>query len=146
MDSRELLDRLESILDEARTGVLVTVDAQSRPHARWMTPALLPGRPGCLYAVSVPGSDKLDHLAANPAVTWLIQTRALDQIVELSGTAHVVDNPSLRNDILETVGKRLFLFWKTHENARSFVVIETHLEEASWYLPMQKRTEMVRFS
>jgi len=36
MDKRELMNRVEEILEDAKAGVLATVDEEGRPLLRWM--------------------------------------------------------------------------------------------------------------
>jgi len=50
---------------------------------------------------------------------------------------YAVDNPSLRNEVLETMGRRLTAFWQQSADTASFVVLETVLAEAAYYLPMK---------
>jgi hypothetical protein len=56
-----------------------------------------------------------------------------------------VENPSLRSEVLEVLGPRLQTFWKLAHDARDLVVLETIAEEATRYLPMQGRKDIVRF-
>ena len=63
----------------------------------------------------------------------------------MRGTVSVVDNPSLRAEVLEAVGPRLRTFWSLAKDARDLVVLETAIEEATRYLPMEGRKSMVRF-
>ena len=54
MTKQEIINTVEMILNEAHTAVLATTDQQGKPHIRWMTPALLRGRTGAVYAVTSP--------------------------------------------------------------------------------------------
>jgi hypothetical protein len=57
----------------------------------------------------------------------------------------VVENPSLRSEVLEVLGPRLQTFWKLAHDARDLVVLETVAEEAIRYLPMLGRKDVVHF-
>jgi len=57
----------------------------------------------------------------------------------------IVDNPSLRSEVLEAVGPRLRAFWKLAKDGRDLAVLETAIVEAARYLPMEGRTSVVRF-
>ena len=137
MDKQELMRLLAELIEESKVGLLATVDADGRPHIRWMVPALLRDRAGSLYTVSAPDAPKIAHLEDHPDVEWIIQTRAIHRVINLRGRMYAVDNPSLRNEVLETMGRRLTAFWKQSADTSSFVVLETVLTEAAYYQPMK---------
>ena len=137
MDRFELLSILEELISDAKVGVLSTVDAQGRPHARWMTPALLPARPGSIYTVSTPDAPKISQLAARPEVEWMFQTRAVHRVVNVRGRCYVVEAPQLRAEVLEAIGRKLAAFWRYNQDPASLVILETVMEEACYYLPMK---------
>ena len=146
MNQQEFLAKLSAILDEARTGVLTTVDSEGRPHGRWMTPALLKGRGGALYCVTSPRSDKAADLAANPAAEWLIQTPTLNEIAIVRGPVNVIDNPALRTELLDMIGRRLTVFWKVNPAAMDLVVLETVMREGEYFRPMAGSVVRVSFA
>ena len=145
MTSHELMARVGSIIEEARTAVLATTDEEGRPHVRWMTPAVLPGRPNAVYAVTSRRFAKVAQLAAQPRVEWMFQTRALDTIVTLRGTVNVLDTPSIRSEVFESVARRLTAFWKANDDERDLLVLETVVEEGIHYRSMAGTRETVRF-
>lgn len=146
MTQQQFLEKLSAILDESRTAVLTTVDAEGRPHARWMTPGLLKGRAGALYCVTSKCSDKAADLEVNPAVEWLVQTPTLNDIAIVRGTANLIDNPALRTELLEVIGRRLTAFWKVNPEAMDLVVVETLIREGEYFRPMAGSVVRVRFS
>jgi general stress protein 26 len=145
MDSRELMNRVWAIIDAHGTGVLATVDQDGNPHVRWLTPAILPERPGALYAITAPRFSKVVEVRAHPRVEWMFQTPTLDEVISVRGTINAVENPSLRAEVLEVLGQRLRTFWKLAHDARDLVVLETVVEEATRFLPMDGRKDVVRF-
>ena len=145
MTKRDIMAEIGKMLDDAKTALLATVDGEGRPHMRWLTPAVVRGRVGALYNVTAPNSTKLEQLRANPYVQWMIQTRALDKIITANGKINIVENPSIRTEVLETVGDRLRVFWKIHESDWELVVLETIIERATYYLPMKNKKETVEF-
>jgi len=145
MTKRDIMAEIGKILDDAKTALLATVDREGRPHMRWLTPAVIRGRVGALYNVTAPNSEKLEQLRANPNVQWMIQTRALDRIITLNGKINIVENPSIRTEVLEAVGDKLTVFWKIHEQEWEVCVLETVIENATFYLPMKNRKEKVEF-
>ena len=136
MDWNTLLDVSERVLDHSHAAVLTTVDADGRPRGRWMVPCFLRGRRDALYAVTSPTFDKVGQIEANPRVTWLIQSKAVSEVVEITGTARVIDNPALKSDVLEALGSYLAAFWKVNAYETDLVVVETTIEELRYVKPM----------
>ena len=145
MTKRDMMAEIGKMLDDAKTGLLATVDHEGRPHMRWLTPAVIRGRSGALYNITAQDSVKLEQLRANPYVQWMIQTRALDKIITVNGKINIVENPSIRTEVLEAVGDRLRVFWKIHESDWELVVLETIIARATYYLPMKNQKETVEF-
>lgn len=146
MEKQEILGYIERILEEAKTAVLATVDDKGLPHMRWMTPATLRGREGALFAVAYRTSEKVKQVRSNPGVQWIFQSPALDRIVVVDGKVNIVDNPSIRSEVLEVVGARLRAFWKMYQDERDLLVLETVIEKAQYYLPMKGVKETVSFT
>ncbi len=145
MERREVLAAIENIVDEVKTAIFATVDGERKPRMRWVTPAVLRGRAGALYFITYPGSEKVGQIAGNPNAQWIFQTRALDLIITVDGRVNVLDNPSIRSEVLEVVGPRLHAFWKMNLDERDLLVIETVIENAVLYRPMKGEREMVTF-
>ena len=145
MNNQEMMNKIETVLEDAKAGVLATVDAEGKPHARWMTPVVLAQWPETVFAVTSPDFPKILQLDANNKVEWLIQTRALDQIINVRGGINVLDNPSLKAQVMEAIGKKLTVFWKVNKDKTDFVILETVIDEASWYAPMKGLREIVKF-
>ncbi len=145
MDNRELMKRVEEILDDAKAAVLATVDEEGVALVRWMTPTVLKGRAGCLYAVTTPKTRKLVNLDSQPVVEWMIQTRALTEVVNLRGIMRAVDNPALKTEVMEALGSWLTVFWKINPDKTEFVVTETMIQEGTYFRPMRAEKKTVRF-
>ena len=145
MNSREMMRKIEAVLEDAKAGILTTTDAQGHPHVRWMTPVLLAEWPETLFAVTAPDFPKIKQLAANNRVEWMLQSKSLDQIINIRGAINVLDNPSLKAQVMESVGKKLTVFWKVNKENTDFVILETVIDEASWFAPMKGLREIVAF-
>lgn len=145
MTTHEMMNKIDAVLRETKAAVLTTVDAAGNPHARWMTPAVVAEMPGVLLAVTGPDFKKILQLDNNNRVEWLIQTKALDQIINVRGGINIIDNPSMKAQIMESVGRHLNIFWRVNPDTSEFVVLETVIEEAAWYQPMKNRREIVTF-
>jgi general stress protein 26 len=145
MNKSEILSRIDRLVAASRTAVLATVDAESWPHLRWMTPARLHGRPEALYAVSSLHLAKAAQLQHNPCVEWMLQDPSLREVVVVRGRVNIIDNPALKAEVLETLGHQLATFWKVAADQAQLVVLETVIEEAVHYLPMEGFREQVSF-
>ncbi|HHT45304.1 MAG TPA: pyridoxamine 5'-phosphate oxidase family protein [Fastidiosipila sp.] len=146
MDKKSMMDKIAAVLDDSKTGVMATVDKDGKPHLRWMTPLILPQWPGALFAVTSPDFPKVMQLDGNNHVEWMIQTRALDQVINVSGGINILDNPSLKAQVIEAIGQKLAVFWKVNTASTDFVVLETIIEEAVWFKPMKGEREVVQFA
>jgi uncharacterized pyridoxamine 5'-phosphate oxidase family protein len=145
MDSREVMNRVGAILEAHGTGLLATIDDNGHPHVRWMAPTLLRESPGVLYALTAPGFSALDHVRAHAQVEWMFQTPTLDEVITIRGLINVVENPSLRSEVLEALGARLHVLWKLAPDVRDLLVLETVVDKAVRFLPMQGHKDVVRF-
>jgi pyridoxamine 5'-phosphate oxidase len=75
----------------------------------------------------------------------MFQTPSLDEVVSVQGAINVVENPSLRAEVLQVIGPRLRTFWKLAHDSRDIAVLETVVERATHFLPMEGRKEVVHF-
>lgn len=146
MNQNEMMYKVEQILESARAAVLATIDEQGNPRMRWMTPAVVRGRSGALFAVTSPDFQKIVELNKHAEVQWMIQTRALDQLVNLKGKINVLDNPSIRSEVMEHLAKQLTVFWRVNTESTDFIVLETIIEEATYFRPMKGYKETVTFT
>ena len=145
MNEVEFTALLDTIIEDAKTAVLATVDSDGRPHVRWMTPTLLAGRPGAIYAVTSPDFQKAAHLDTNPRAAWMFQTRLLSRIARVSGKVNVIDNSAMKNEVLEGIGRRLNVFWRVNKDPSKLVVLETVIETAEYSEPMKNKYERIAF-
>ncbi len=137
METDEFLTKLSRLLDEVKIGVLSSLDAEGKPHLRWMTPGLLPNLSGCLYAITSPDFAWVKALATYPSVEWMIQNKSVTEVIRIMGKAQIIDNPSLKAEILEQIGRYINIFWKVNAAESNFVVLETVLERAYYFVPMR---------
>jgi general stress protein 26 len=146
MNKDEVLRVIDRLVDSAKTAVMATVDATSWPHLRWMTPTRLHGRPDALYAVSSLHLAKAAQLRKNPCVEWMFQDQTLREVVVVRGRVNIIDNPALKVEVLEALGAQLTAFWKVAADTAQLVVLETVIEEAVHYLPMEGSRRQVSFA
>jgi general stress protein 26 len=129
--------RLDRILENSRVGILTTVDERGYPHSRWMTPTLVPGREGYIYAVTSPSFQKTLEIVKHPQVGWIFQSKSLDEIVTSGGRITIIDNPSLKSEVQEALGTNLTVFWRVNPNEKDLVVLETTVEEMTYFNPIR---------
>lgn len=145
MKQKDFLIELDDMIEDAKAGLLATVDVDGAPHMRWMTPAVLKDRVGAVYAVTSRNFAKKEQLSENGKVQWMFQSRSLNKIIYLNGSINLVDNSSMLNEVLEVVGPRLRVFWNVNPDQSSLIVLETILESGSLFLPMKGVKEEVKF-
>jgi pyridoxamine 5'-phosphate oxidase len=134
---------LSEIIDDAKTAVLATVDENNSPKVRWITPALLVGYPATLFIVSAGHFAKVAQARKNPHASIMLQTRSLDRVLTCEGILSVVENPSIRAELLEMIGNRLHAFWKTGSEERELVTLEFTISKAVFYLPLTGTKELL---
>ncbi|MBP7495513.1 MAG: pyridoxamine 5'-phosphate oxidase family protein [Spirochaetales bacterium] len=137
MTVQEMLRKLDSILENSRVGILTTVDENGYPKSRWMTPTLVPGREGFLYAVTSPAFAKTEEIQKHPQVGWLFQTKALDEVMTIQGKINVIENPALRSEVQEALGRNLTIFWRVNPREKDLVVLETVIEVITYFNPIK---------
>ena len=141
MSTKRLLSLIDSLIDDAKAAVLATVDANGAPRLRWITPGSITDRPGHLYMITGHDFEKVTQAKARPSASMLLQSRQLDRVLHLQGELAVLENPVIRNAILERVSSRLNAFWKTGSKDRELIVLEFRITEAVYYLPMSGSRE-----
>lgn len=145
MKKQDFLIELEALIEDAKTAVLASRDAEGLPHMRWMTPALLKDRSAALYAVTSRNFSKIQELNAHPEVEWMLQSKSLDRIINLQGKANIIDNSAMKSEILEEIGSKLGVFWKLNDDPGDLIVIETVFETGQFLLPMKGEKQTVDF-
>jgi general stress protein 26 len=138
MNQSELLLLLDSLLIESKSALMTTVSAERRPLSRWMTIRTMRNRPGFLYCVCRKSAKKVAHVVANPYVSFLVQDKALTEILTVAGTASIIDSPTLIAEFLETAGKDIFVIWQQSPPPRTsdLTIIETKIEDINHFQPM----------
>lgn len=143
MDSKSILDTLERVIEGSKIAILATSDGNNQPHMRWMTPAVLRGREGSLFAVTSPEFAKAEQISENPRVEWMVQSKPLDEVVRARGTMTMIDNPAMKAMVLEEVGAQLSTFWKANPDPSKLIVLETVIEEVTYEKPISgERTDV----
>ena len=143
MSTARLMNIIDTVLDDAKSAVLATIDEEGLPRLRWITPTTFPDRPGMLYMITGHHFDKIGHVRGNPNGSMLLQTRSLATVLSLRGTLSVLENPAIRSETLERIAGRLNAFWKIEAPERELVVLEFTITRATLYLPQKGSRESV---
>lgn len=145
MDKKLLMSTIDRLLEEAKTAVMGTVDTEGQPQIRWMTPGILRERPYSLFCVTSPTSYKALSIDDPSPTTWMIQNKALTEIVNVQGNVYKVNNPSLKAEVIEHVIRNLVVYWKINETPTDFQVLETVITSGAYFKPMDNIREQVTF-
>ena len=137
MKLRSVFAILDKIIEIEKVGVLSTMDENNRPHMRWMTPTILHGREGFLYAVTSPKYAKIHQIAERDDVEWLFQNRTLNEIINVGGKMNLLDTPSAKSEVLEAIGPHLQIFWRVNREESDLVVLETVIRTISYFNPRE---------
>ena len=146
MHQSELLIKLEILLQDSKTGILALVNKEGRPEMRWLTPVLLPKRPGCLFAITSLNYPWVQALRIHQEVQWSIQRATLNEIIHLNGKINVVDNPSLKLEVMQALGNKWCALWVADSRQSESAVLETVIELGRYYRPLQAEKITVGFS
>lgn len=123
------------LADGTRPGVLATVDGDGMPHLRWMATLSLREFPH-LYALTSPSSRKVEHIRANPKVSWMFTTEGSSMVINLSGTATIVSDKNEINRIWSVIdNKESAFFLSLDTEADGVSVIETMIEDVECVVP-----------
>jgi general stress protein 26 len=123
------------LADGNRPGALATVDRDGQPHVRWMATLSLKEFP-YLYALTSPNSRKVEHIRANPKVSWMFTTEGSTMVINLFGTAKVVTDKGAINRIWEVIENKSNAFFLNLDTAAEGVaVIETLIENIECVVP-----------
>jgi general stress protein 26 len=142
----KMMEDIAQLIARVKTGVLATVDDKGQPHMRWMTPAVLSNHGREIYAITSPEFAKAVHLHKNPKAEWMFQDPALLSVINIRGKINLMDNASLKNQIIEMIGRHLNMFWKQSQDKTDFLVLEMIIDEARYYHPMEGIKETVAFN
>jgi len=145
VDQAGAIAALERLVETTNIAILANIDQAGRPRMRWMTPALIRGQKGSLYALTSPNFDKTVQLKENDNVEWMLQSKSLDEIMRVRGRIVLVDNPTLKADVTEALGGRLTAFWRVNPEASQLIVLETVIDTVVYYKPTSKEKHEIFF-
>ena len=124
----------KQLANGSRPGALATVDHDGRPHIRWMATLSLCEFPH-LYSLTSPKSRKVEHIRANPKVSWMFTTEGSTMVVNMWGTATIVTDKTAVNRIWEMVEDKSNAFFLTLDATDGVTVIDTLIEDIECVVP-----------
>ncbi len=145
MDKSGLIKLAAKILFDTKTAVLSTVGEEGQPRMRWMSPVFLDGYAERIFAVTSTGFKKASDINENGKVQWMFQSRSLDTVITIEGESRIIENLSLKNEVLEAVGKQLQTYWKINKDPSTSTVIETEIKSAVVFYPVEGVKHKVTF-
>ena len=145
MDQHEMLTKIEALIEQSKVGLLATTDPQGKPRVRWMTPTVIPNRGASIYAFTAADAMKIKDIEHQSEVKWLIQTHDLTEVVSARGDTYILDNPALKTEILEILIPHTTRLWTVDLSSTESVILETVIQEATYYRPQESFEETVTF-
>lgn len=145
MDKSEVFTLASRLLSESKTAVLSSITPDGQPRMRWMSPVFIRNIENCIYAVTSTGLSKTKDIAGNENVQWMIQNKTLDTIISLNGKVKIIEDQSLKNELLEAIGIQLQNFWKINDDTSSLTVLETEITSALIFYPVKGQKHLVSF-
>lgn len=145
MDAKQLIAKVHHLIDNAGAAVFTTSD-KSAPFSRWMTPVLIDNYGPVIYACSVPAAKKIEHIKKCPRGEWMIQSRDLREIVNLAVDVRIIENPSLRAELMDILGPRLNMFFRANADSEDWVVLESRIISGEYFMPVKGYREKVEFT
>ncbi len=136
----DLLVRAVRVVDQAGVGLLATVDAEGRPHARWMS-AVSSDRLRTLHTLSAKETRKMDQLASNPLVCWVFSTSDMTDTVQLMGRMKVHNHGLAAQRVWDELARavRTYAAGPLSDDAHlEMVVLETIIERIEITSPALK--------
>ena len=127
-NSDDVINLAKSLVNGHFPGILATIDADGRPHTRWMSTLAFDQFP-VFHSLTAPGSRKVEDIKAHPEVNWMFFNKDLSLIVNLKGRARIVeDGPSLKRIWQRIVDMSHAYFLEQYNRKPGFCAIETVVE------------------
>jgi general stress protein 26 len=127
-DSEDVIGLAKSLINGRHPGILSTVDGDNKPHLRWMSTLSFADFP-VFHTLTSPASRKVSEIQANPNVNWMFFNADMSLVINLSGTAKVIEDKSkLEKTWDQIVDVSHAYFLNQYDNTLGFVVIETHVD------------------
>lgn len=144
MEKSELMNLSAELLSNSKTAVLSTV-SKDGPRMRWMSPVFLNSDYNHIYAVTSSELGKTTDISENENVQWMLQSKSLDKIITFNGIIRMVEDLSLRNEVIQTIGAQLQTFWTINKDPSTLTVLETEIESAVVFYPVKGQKHLITY-
>lgn len=135
MTKDEVLKKFRQTLEESPQALLATVTPDGYPAMRYMTPSMVKGREGRLYAVTAASFPKVKDLQVHPQVSWMLTSPKTREVFSFRGRIVLVEDARFKAELLEEIGRGLETFWRLNDDPSDLVVLETVLESGEYFNP-----------
>ena len=132
----EVLAQATEIVNNARVGLLTTVDPEGVPHARWMGVGALVQGVRVLYTISRADGRKIAQIENNAAVCWVFTEEKYRRVATLYGRAYPDHSPILRQKVWDQVFDRHLLYCLQRDDC-DLVVLTTLVDRVEVFHPDQ---------
>lgn len=137
LSDQQVLSEAVRIVGNHPLGLMTTVDADGRPHARWMGTATADGIRR-IYTLSGRNARKIEHVRRNPAVCWVFSSPEYDDVATLYGQARILDAPTVSQaawDRLANAARDYAMSALSDDANLEFCAVETMVETVELVSP-----------
>lgn len=140
----ELWRTASRLVADSRLAVLTTADAAGMPHATWMN-ILADSTMQEVVTITVPTTQKIANLLANPQGEWMFASQSIETIVYLSGPTQILEGDEARRcwDRMPGKSKIYFRNYCDTDDYAKFAVIRTQVTKVVYCRPIGYRKTVV---
>lgn len=91
----ELWKMASQLVGESSLAIMATADGSGWPHTAWMNVIISPEMDE-VVAVTMPGTEKVANLNANPKAEWAVSSPSRESFVYLSGPTEILSGDEAR--------------------------------------------------
>jgi general stress protein 26 len=135
-----ILEAAANAVHQHYVGLLCTVDAHDRPHARYMAGVCEDEDLSRLYALTAKETDKVQHLAQNHHVCWVFSDIQAHQVITLYGTAATAATTDLPLDVWNRLidsATPYAMHASSDPSHHAFTAVVTRVQEVSYLSPAE---------
>lgn len=132
----ELWKMASKLVSETPLAIMATADGDGNPHAVWMN-VIVSQEMDEVIAITMPGTEKVANLRANPKAEWSLSSPSRESFVYLSGPTEILSGEEARRCWDAMPGKS-FAYYRNaaggdSEDPADYVIIRTRVRKATHY-------------
>lgn len=144
MNKHDILKKVSELIRESPIAVFAAVHKESKPHISLMKPAIIPSETDSIFTLTpLHFLDELD-LINHPEGEWMIQNKAIDEIINVKGEIDFFSNPTVNSEVMKAMGGHL-LYWEDDKRRMEYLVMEMTIKSIHYFLPITGKHELVHF-